>query len=235
MSISESRFRQILREEARRVVREGDSTMNEGLFDQLSNAVTGALGGANPMTNARMFKKKVPAFMDAYEIYKKLKSEYTRFHREDRGHRSMDAFGGFTPERVESIVSQMERIADRTTNVKDFYRSVDIAIGGGKTWNDLLSALRLAERLMADLNPRRAIGEEYFDMSAKHLSDMEAADRRRDAERARERDLDRYNRRGGGGGGGSSDEPDRPGRMHGVGGRHTGPLDPDAQGTLIGA
>jgi len=44
MSISESRFRQILREEARRVVREGDSTLREGLFDQLSNTVGAAFG-----------------------------------------------------------------------------------------------------------------------------------------------------------------------------------------------
>jgi hypothetical protein len=41
MSISESRFRQILREEARRTLRENDDTLKEGLFDFFTGGPTG--------------------------------------------------------------------------------------------------------------------------------------------------------------------------------------------------
>jgi hypothetical protein len=227
MSISESRFRQILREEARRVVREGDSTLREGLFDQLSNTVGAAFGANNPQTATERFKKNVPDFMAAYDMYKKLKQKYTGFSK-----RGIEPFGGFTPETVEIAINAMERISRRESNLKQFYKDVDAVIGPRRNWQDLQSALNVAKNFMSDSNPNRAIAETYFDTSAHFGREMDAHDRRRDAERARERDLDR---RGGGDGGGSSDEPDRPGRMHGVGGRHTGPLDADALGTLIGA
>lgn len=239
MAISENRFRQILREEARRVIREGESTVNEGFFDQARNRIGAAFGENNPQTAAERFAAKVPDFMEAYEIYKKLKSEYGRFHRTDSGYRSMDAFGGFTPEIVERAVKAMERIARRETDLKRFYQDVDATIGPKKTWKDLESALTTAKRMMSTPNPRKTIGEEYFDLSAKHRADMDAHDREMDAERARRDDLDRFNRRGGGGGGdtggGSDDDTRGAGRIHGVGGRHTGPLDPEALGTLIGA
>ena len=194
MSISESRFRQILREEARRALRVDESTMNEGWFDQARNKVGAMFGENNPQTAAERFRKKVPAFMEAYEIYKRLKSEYTGYHRTDRGHSSMDAFGGFNPERVERSVAAMERIANRETDLKRFYQDVNATIGGGKTYVDLESALTNAMKLMATSNPRKAIGEEYFSLSAKHRADMDAHDARRREETAREDELARYQR-----------------------------------------
>ena len=203
MAISESKFRQILREEARRVLREGESTVNEGFFDQARNKIGAVFGQHNPQTAAERFAKKVPAFMEAYEIYKKLKSEYSSYHRTDSGHRSVDAFGGFTPETVQNVVRQMARIADRETDLKRFYKEVDVMVGPRKTYVDLEAALVAAGKLMSAPNPRKAIGEEYFNLSAKHRADMDAHDREMDAERARKRGLDR---RGGDDTSGSSPE-----------------------------